>query len=399
MQDKHTEEFDLRLRSMLADAEVKPSHRVWKGVSARLDADTAPVAAPWAWMRWAGLGLAVAAALAAGVFFRGTQDSIPTIIHNQEQAMLAQTGEAAGDPAQAEVPAAGTVSDAADQTAGRPASRSAAARPLSGQPAANPETPARTDEAVSGATGVQPAQEQPSAPAAERPAAPARKQRAKQPVTAMPDPFAEPVVKLQEKPRTALYAQGAIGSNEASPRPAPGAWMAPGSESGFSELGASTYGVPFTVGLGVRIYLLPRLSIGTGLDYSLLTRSFTGSFDGESGTVSHTLQYIGVPANVYFDLISANRIKFYVYGGGEAEYCISNKYRLFANPDIVRKYPVDRLQFSLAGGLGVEFRLTDKLGIYLDPGVNYYFNCNQPRNIRTEKPLLVNFDAGLRFNF
>ena len=46
MQDKHTEEFDLRLRSMLADAEVKPSHRVWKGVSARLDADTAPVAAP-----------------------------------------------------------------------------------------------------------------------------------------------------------------------------------------------------------------------------------------------------------------------------------------------------------------------------------------------------------------
>ena len=215
----------------------------------------------------------------------------------------------------------------------------------------------------------------------------------------MPDPFAEPVVKLQEKPRTALYAQGAIGSNEASPRPAPGAWMAPGGESGFSELGASTYGVPFTVGLGVRIYLLPRLSIGTGLDYSLLTRSFTGSFDGESGTVSHTLQYIGVPANVYFDLISANRIKFYVYGGGEAEYCISNKYRLFANPDIVRKYPVDRLQFSLAGGLGVEFRLTDKLGIYLDPGVNYYFNCNQPRNIRTEKPLLVNFDAGLRFNF
>lgn len=313
--------------------------------------------------------------------------------------MLAQTGEAAGDPAQAEVPAAGTVSDAADQTAGRPASRSAAARPLSGQPATSPETPARTDEAVSGATGVQPAQEQPSAPAAERPAAPARKQRAKQPVTAMPDPFAEPVVKLQEKPRTALYAQGAIGSNEASPRPAPGAWMAPGSESGFSELGASTYGVPFTVGLGVRIYLLPRLSIGTGLDYSLLTRSFTGSFDGESGTVSHTLQYIGVPANVYFDLISANRIKFYVYGGGEAEYCISNKYRLFANPDIVRKYPVDRLQFSLAGGLGVEFRLTDKLGIYLDPGVNYYFNCNQPRNIRTEKPLLVNFDAGLRFNF
>ena len=34
-----------------------------------------------------------------------------------------------------------------------------------------------------------------------------------------------------------------------------------------------------------------------------------------------------------------------------------------------------------------------------DPGANYYFNCNQPRSIRTERPLLLNFDVGLRFNF
>jgi hypothetical protein len=39
------------------------------------------------------------------------------------------------------------------------------------------------------------------------------------------------------------------------------------------------------------------------------------------------------------------------------------------------------------------------VGLYLDPGVNYYFPGNQPRSIRTDKPLLLNFDAGLRFNF
>ena len=44
MQDTGFEKFDLEMRSMLADAEVKPSRRVWKGVSARLDADAAPAA-------------------------------------------------------------------------------------------------------------------------------------------------------------------------------------------------------------------------------------------------------------------------------------------------------------------------------------------------------------------
>ena len=175
--------------------------------------------------------------------------------------------------------------------------------------------------------------------------------------------------------------------------------MAPGQESGFSELSSSTYGVPFTLGLGARIQLLPRFSVGTGLDYSLLTRSFTGSFEGESGSISHTLQYLGIPVNFFYDIVSSDRIKFYVYAGGEAEYCISNKYRLFANPDIIREYPVNRLQYSVGGGLGVEFRLSRRIGIYLDPGLNYYFPCNQPKSIRTDKPLLLNFDAGLRFNF
>ena len=76
-------DFDAQMRSILADAEVKPSHRVWKGVSARLDADAAPVVRPWGWMKWAGMSLAAAAAIAAGLFFTGTRHSIPTNYYNQ----------------------------------------------------------------------------------------------------------------------------------------------------------------------------------------------------------------------------------------------------------------------------------------------------------------------------
>ena len=156
--------------------------------------------------------------------------------------------------------------------------------------------------------------------------------------------------------RPALYAQGAIGGNESTGRLLPpAARMAPGASEDFSEQGASSYGIPITVGLGVRFYLAPRLSVGTGLDYSILSRTFTGNFAGTSGSVSHTLQYLGVPLNLYYDIIDAEKIKFYAYGGGEIEYCISNKYRLFASPDIIRKYPVDKFQYSVGGGLGVDY--------------------------------------------
>lgn len=399
MQDNHFEEFDRQVRSMLADAGAKPPRRVWKGISARLDAASAPAVSPWGWMKWAGMSLAAAAAIAAGVFFSGTRTSIPTIIHNQEQALLAQAGETAGATAQPEAPAAAQaeaeilprteVSRAAVRHASQPAARPAAAQ-VSDAPAQD----------VPATAAAQPSQAEPVSEPGRHTSA----QRADRiPAVPAADPFAEPESGQKRHnaiPRPALYAQGAVGSNESGPHaPAPGFRAAPGDASGFSELGASTYGVPFTVGLGVRFYVAPRLSIGTGLDYSLLSRTFTGSFEGSSGSVSHTMQYLGIPVHLYYDIISSDRIKFYAFGGGEAEYCISNKYRLFGTPDIVRTPQVSGLQYSVGAGLGVEFRIGGRVGLYIDPGVNYYFNCNQPHNIRTEKPFLLNFDAGLRFNF
>ena len=402
MQDKHSEDFDLQVRSMLADAGIKAPRRVWKAVSSRLDAAEAASATPtWGWMKWAGMAFA-AAAVAAALFFTGTHNSIPTKIHNQEQALLAQAGTDADTPAPSAVPASVPAGETAPEPVpSAPSPRRAIPARPAGQPVVSPEasvSPADA-EASAPAAAEQPAATQQDPVQKETSPSVQQKQTDKPLQTVVTDPFAGPVTTKQAfKPRTALYAQGAIGSNESDFRPI-GAMMAPGKSSGFSELGSSSFGVPFTVGLGVRIYLLPRFSLGTGLDYSLLTRTFTGSYGDVSGTVTHTLHYLGVPLNLYYDILSSDKIKFYVYGGGEVEYCLSNKYRLFANPDIIRTYPVEGLQFSVGGGVGVEFMLGRRLGLYLDPGVSYYFPGKQPRSIRTDKPFLLNFDAGLRFNF
>lgn len=402
MQDKRFDDFDLRVRSMLEDAAEIPPRRVWKGVSARLDAAAAPAVNPWGWMKWAGLTLAAAAAIALGIFLPGTKDtSIPTNNHYQEQAMLAQAGESAAATAQAVVAADAPAQEAAPETASvRHIARKAAPQREADVSLETVSEPAATQEPVT--AGTQPVEAAGPKDTGIRNDGPAAGtvREGRVPET---DPFAEltpekPVRKAVRRP--ALYAQGAVGGNESTGRPLPpAARMAPGASDDFSEQGTSSYGIPFTLGLGVRFYVAPRLSLGTGLDYSLLTRTFTGNYQGTSGSVAHTLQYLGVPLNLYYDIIDAEKIRFYAYGGGELEYCISNKYKLFASPDIIRKYPVDKLQYSVGAGLGVEFRLSQHLGIYLDPGLQYYFPSNQPKSIRTEKPLMVNFDAGLRLNF
>ena len=92
------------------------------------------------------------------------------------------------------------------------------------------------------------------------------------------DEYTSDIIKRRARPT--VYAKGSLTGNDSDiTRHSPLNNLAPGSESaGISELGASSYGVPFSLGVGVRFPITRRLSIGTGLDYTLLTRSFTGKY-------------------------------------------------------------------------------------------------------------------------
>lgn len=403
MSEREQMEFDLKMRSLLKDAEAKPSRRVWKAVSARLDeADAAKAvsAYSWGWIKWAGASLALAAALAAGFFFTGTVDKtqeatpIPTYKHIQQQPkeLLAQAVTA--EPAASKALTSGQnrkaegYITAADEPESAPviageAEQKPAFEALTGAPAAKPANDKKTEYRESSGNSE----------------------------------IWEMIVGENDDASSSLpvqlFLEGALAGNESefsagnkTGHMAPPAYKTP--KTGITELGDSSYGIPFTVGLGARFYLNKRLSIGTGINYSLLTRSFEGRYtetgpSGEpdfttTGTVMHSMHYIGIPVNLYYDIIAGNRIKFYAYGGGAAEYCVANKYSIYAQ-NIDWYDPVKSLQWSLGAGVGVEFKLTDFLGIYVDPGARYFFDCNQPSNVRTQHPLLVNFDAGIRFDF
>lgn len=407
MQD-NDRNFDLQLRSMLEEAEIRPRRGVWKNISSRLDASAAVTSGSRAFspgvLRWAGAAFACAA-VALGVFLASPGTQTPLTL--ERGALTA--GAVQLIPTEISAPAA--LGEGPARYAAAPRQSAAAVQTVQDSGAAEAEgsvtrqAPATDAEAT--ATAPQTYRKAPAAGGTRESAAPSDGN--------FTDPFALLAAEEERQNRNAfgstfLYAKGSIGGNDPDfVRRAAGMAMAPGtSSSGISELSTSTYGIPLTLGLGVRFYLLPGFSIGTGVDYSLLTRTFTGTYTGpgdsgkpeatEAGDIQHNMQYIGVPLDLYYDILSSDKIKFYVYGGGEVEYCVSNKYTVFTSPRITCSEPVRKLQYSVGGGVGVEFRLADKLGLYLDPGVKYYFPYGQPKSIRTDKPLMFNFDAGLRFS-
>lgn len=208
-----------------------------------------------------------------------------------------------------------------------------------------------------------------------------------------------------------LVLSGITGTNSAqntnrvNPMRKPVISAAP-QKTGIKETSTNTtYGIPVSAGVGIKIDLSPKWSIGTGINYTLLTRKFYGTYTevGDSGSILRDISsdirgsqhYIGIPVNLYYNIVSRNQINLYTYAGGTVEKCISDKYHVL-NTDIVHTEKTKGIQLSADLGIGVEFMVGRHLGIYLDPSIRYYFDNNQPKSIRTAQPLMFGFEMGLR---
>ena len=378
MQNKYNEDFDLRVRSIMEEAQEPAPAGAWDAISSRLDAAGVGSALPGAaavrpvrhvW-RWAGAALAMAAAVALGIFFTGTSDNNSNLIDiNSGSGLVAETVAPAEKPAEIRPEPAKTVA---------PAEKPAETRPEPAKTVVPAEKPVETR------------------PEPAKTVVPAEK---------TDDPFAamefEDALKAGKgRNALSLLLKGGTAGNNASAGKL--AQAAPGSytQSGISETSKSSFGIPFEIGLGARLQLTDRIALGAGIDYSLLTRSFSGIFtQGLSvtpGDFNHTIQYIGIPVDLFVDLVRKDDFTIYTNVGAEAEYAISNKYRLLGT-DTVVSGNVKGLQWSVGAGLGVDFHLGSKVGLFAEPMIKYYFDCGQPKSIRTDKPLQMTLRAGLRF--
>ena len=211
--------------------------------------------------------------------------------------------------------------------------------------------------------------------------------------------------------RTSLVLSGITGTNSAqnstrrNPMKRPAISAAP-KKTGIKETSTNTiYGIPVSAGIGVRIGFTPKWSLGAGINYTLLTRKFYGTYtmvgnDGGilkdiSSDIRNSQHYIGIPVNAYYNIVNQDKINFYTYAGGTVEKCLSDKYHV-VNTEITHSEKAKGVQLSANVGLGVEFMLGKHLGLYIDPSLRYYFECGQPKSIRTAQPLMLGFEMGFR---
>ena len=215
------------------------------------------------------------------------------------------------------------------------------------------------------------------------------------------------------KLKTSLVVSGIAGTNNPQGKKGTGPFRSPGiykapTKTTIEQSGSqATYGIPLSFGAGVKLRFTDRWSLGMGVNYTLLTSRFSGKYtkvtDGVaslpiSSEIKNQQHYIGIPVNVYYNIVSRDFINFYAYAGGTVEKCVANRYQVQTTPIINHSESVKGVQLSANAGIGVEFLLGKYVGLYLDPSLRYYFRGSQPKSIRTAQPLMLGFEMGLRFN-
>lgn len=156
--------------------------------------------------------------------------------------------------------------------------------------------------------------------------------------------------------------------------------------------------MPISLGVQAQLPLNGRLSVATGLNYTLLFSHYDAISRDETRETQQTLHYIGVPVNLYYNLFNKESLRVYISTGVAAEKGLYADYKVFES-GVKRTYgqSIDGLQWSVNGGFGVEFQVNNSAGLYFDPSVAYYFDNNQPLSIRSSQPLQFKFELGLRF--
>ena len=148
---------------------------------------------------------------------------------------------------------------------------------------------------------------------------------------------------------------------------------------------------PISFGLSVRKGLAKGFSLETGLTYTLL--SSDAKLAGEDQQIEQKLHYIGIPLRANWNFLDKNSSLFMF----PVEVWWRN---VFMESSDLRKETVKPLQFSVSGGVGAQINATKRLGIYVEPGVAYYFNDGSDiQTIRKENPFNFNIQAGVRLTY
>lgn len=148
---------------------------------------------------------------------------------------------------------------------------------------------------------------------------------------------------------------------------------------------------PISFGISVRKGLFNGFSLETGLVYTLLSSDVR--FANEYEVFSQKLHYIGIPLKGNWSFLDKNSFLMYLSAGGMVEKCVYGKIG-------DESQTVKPLQFSLMSAFGLQYKISRRVGLYIEPGVAYFFDDGSSvETIRKENPFDFTLQAGIRFTY
>ncbi|MDY4924518.1 MAG: outer membrane beta-barrel protein [Prevotella sp.] len=162
--------------------------------------------------------------------------------------------------------------------------------------------------------------------------------------------------------------------------------------------------LPVRVGFNVAYRLTDRLSVESGVSYTRLSSDMKDGTKDNYSSGSQKLDYIGVPLNVKYRAFGYRRLSVYASAGLLTEKCVSGKTtHEYVISGEKKKHEAEDVaakpwQLSVNAALGAQFDVLRNVGVYVEPGVSYYFDDRSTLStVYKEKPLNFNLNLGVRY--
>ncbi|MDP4269050.1 MAG: hypothetical protein Q8909_02870 [Bacteroidota bacterium] len=164
--------------------------------------------------------------------------------------------------------------------------------------------------------------------------------------------------------------------------------------------------LPISLGISLENEISNKFALQTGITGTYLRSTQTSNTSLYFTDEIQELYYLGLPLSIAYRFAENERFSFYIKTGGMVEKNIGGRWRDRVQKDgnvVYTKVQHDlenKLQWSTYIGGGANYKLSQRMRLYLEPALSYYFDNNSNiDNIHKQQRLDVTLQAGLRAVF
>ncbi len=167
----------------------------------------------------------------------------------------------------------------------------------------------------------------------------------------------------------------------------------------------SHHQLPVTWSLALKYRLNHRWGFETGLRYSKLSSDFELGDNGNRIEEHQTIHYLGIPVKAIYHLYGGPSWSLYAGAGLMTDIPLSapleNQYYVNGSLEGTEKTKIQApWQFSTTFGLGLQYHITPSIGLFAEPGLQYYIPTgSEVETYRTKHPFSFILPLGIRFTW